>query len=88
MFGSFSVFILVVMLLRNKPALVEHFEKGVKNAFKKVESKYMEKAVSKIGSAIIIQEPFAEQSNGLFLCNGNASLKWQRGCMVKVNINL
>ena len=54
MFGSFSVFILVAMLLRNKPALVEHFEKGVKNAFKKVESKYMEKAVSKIGSAIII----------------------------------
>ena len=42
------------MLLRNKPALVEDLAKGVKNDFKKVESKYMEKAVSEIGSAIII----------------------------------
>ena len=28
------------------------------------------------------------KSMGLFLCNSNKSLKWKRGCMVKVNINL
>ena len=28
------------------------------------------------------------KSVGLLVCNSNTGLKWQGGCMVKVNINL
>ena len=41
----------------------------------------MEKGVSEFGSFIIVQKPFAEQTNGWFQCNGNTSLKRKRGCM-------
>ena len=43
--------------------------------------------MSEISSVIIVLKPFAVQINGCFLCYINTSLKWQRGCMVKVNIN-
>ena len=48
----------------------------------------MKKVVPEIGIIIIVQKPFAEQINGWFRCNGNTGLKWQRGCMFKVNSNL
>ena len=48
----------------------------------------MEKAVFEIGSVTIVWKQFAERITGWFLCNGNTGLKWQCGCMVKVNINL
>ena len=44
--------------------------------------------MSEIASVIIVQKPFAEQINRCFLCNGNTVMKWQCGCMIKVNINL
>ena len=33
-----------------------------------------------------MQKPLQSKSRGWFLCNSNTGLKWQRGCMVKVNI--
>ena len=44
--------------------------------------------VSEISSVIIVWNPFPEQINGMVSMNGNTILKWQYGCMVKVNINL
>ena len=48
----------------------------------------MEKVASEVGSIIIVEKPFAEQINRQFRCTGNTGMKWKRGCMFKVNINL
>ena len=42
--------------------------------------------MSEISSVIIVQKPLQSKSRGWFLYNSNTGLKWQRGCMVKVNI--
>ena len=48
----------------------------------------MKQVVYEISSVIIVEKPFAQQTMERVLCNGNTSLEWQCGCMVKVNINL
>ena len=85
--GSFSVCILVVTFLRNKPALVEDLGKGVRHVFNKSKIIY--------GSVVwdwqyyhCIETIFRANQWMVFRCNCNTGRKWQRGCMFKVNINL
>ena len=48
----------------------------------------MEKVVSEISSDVVVKNPYTEQTMQYFLSNGNTGPKWQRGCMVNININL
>ena len=48
----------------------------------------MEKVVSELAVLSLYKNYLQRKSLDGLKCNGNAGLKWQRGCMFKVNINL
>ena len=85
---SFSICILVAIFLRNKPPYIEYLGKRVKKVFKKVKNNIWKNWCLRLAVLSLYRDNLQSNSMGWFPCNGNTGLKWQRGCMVKVNISL
>ena len=80
-----------IMFLRNKPGWLENLGKGVKNVFNKVTNNiWKRRGLTLAVLSLYRNHPidFLCKSMEWFVCNSNISLKWQRGCMIKVIVCL